>query len=787
MRISHLEIANFRKLVAVRVDLAPDKTVFVGANNSGKTSAMTVLRRFLVDPKGFNVNDVSLGHWRAINDLGAAWEAAFKADGDLPSADLSAFLPQLDLWLEVNKGEMHHVQRLLPSLDWTSGALGVRLRYAPDEPERLQQDYLAIRAKSAETLHAAALGEGLVSTLELWPQSLMDFLERRLSSYCKVKAYILDPAGLVQPQDGAARPQFLPEGAEPLDGNPLSGLIRVDEISAQRGFGVSAPTRPGETGTSEARPGGRRLSGQLRSYYDSHLDWQDTPNVSDLTALAALEAARKEFDKRLDECFAKALTELTRLGYPGVSDPQLKIATRLRLQDGLNHDSAVQYAVGDAGGSHRLPEDSNGLGYQNLVSMVFALMGYRDAWMKVGKPGLVDHPTPPEPLHLVLVEEPEAYLHAQVQQVFIKHAFEVLRNLPALGAATAFTTQLLVSTHSSHVAHACDFAALRYFRRLPADAGVPIPTACVVNLSTVFGDKTDQTARFVTRYLKATHCDLFFADGAVFIEGAAERILTPHFVEERAEFEYLRSAYISWLEIGGSHAHRFRALVEHLGLTTLIITDLDAKDPLTGKAAPPERSKGQEARNATLRTWVPGETSVDVLLDLDEALKALPHPSGYGVRAAYQIPVAVRFPVSAEGFHADQDDCRDHLDDRQQDGVDGGRNAAPVELLANTFEDAVLYANIAFFTARARQGVNATGLAADFQAAAVTAQSAEELAGKAREAIRDGAKAEFALDLLYSEDVNTLVPPEYIRQGLLWLIAQLKRKEDELAPKVAAA
>src|SRR6185437_4786559 len=115
------------------------------------------------------------------------------------------------------------------------------------------------------------------------------------------------------------------------------------------------------------------------------------------------------------------------------------------------------------------------------------------------------------------------------------------------------------STHSSHVAHACDFSSLRYFRRLPSSAEVAIPTACVINLSDVFGGG-DQTAKFIARYLRAMHCDLFFADGAVFIEGAAERILLPHFVEERDTFEYLRSCYISWLEIGGSHAHRFQKL-----------------------------------------------------------------------------------------------------------------------------------------------------------------------------------------------------------------------------------
>ena len=30
-----------------------------------------------------------------------------------------------------------------------------------------------------------------------------------------------------------------------------------------------------------------------------------------------------------------------------------------------------------------------------------------------------------QPIHLVLIEEPEAHLHAQVQQVFIKHAYDI--------------------------------------------------------------------------------------------------------------------------------------------------------------------------------------------------------------------------------------------------------------------------------------------------------------------------------------------------------------------------
>lgn len=49
MRIDFVEVANFRKLISTRIGLSPEKTVFVGVNNSGKTSAITALRYFLVD------------------------------------------------------------------------------------------------------------------------------------------------------------------------------------------------------------------------------------------------------------------------------------------------------------------------------------------------------------------------------------------------------------------------------------------------------------------------------------------------------------------------------------------------------------------------------------------------------------------------------------------------------------------------------------------------------------------------------------------------------------------
>jgi predicted ATP-dependent endonuclease of OLD family len=654
MHIQYVEVDNFRKLQAVRIDFADDTTVFVGANNSGKTSAMVALRRFLVDRSDFTINDFTLTHWAALDALGAAWESAISAGAD--EFDWGGVAPHLDVWLNVPKGDLHFVQKLLPTLDWNGEHIGVRLRYEPKDVQALRQEYVTEKLAVAEVMKAATAATagtvgvddkgvssdanaGLSVTFALWPKSMMDFLSRRLRATFEVRAYLLDPAKQALPIEGVASPQVLPHGSEPIDGDPFKSLIRIDEISAQRGFGLApASTRSDEPPyEGEQRGGGKKLSSQLRSYYTQHLDPFNKPEAKDFAALQALHEAQAAFGKRLAECFSPSFKELEEIGYPGMTDPKIATTPNIKPIDGLNHASAVQYEVptqlATGGFAHRLPEDSNGLGYQNLVSMVFDLMSFRDKWMRLGKAAktIETEEAHIPPLHLVLIEEPEAHLHAQVQQVFITQAYDVLRKHDKLKGSKDLRTQLIVSTHSSHLAHEANFASLRYFRRLPAKAVAgSVPVSSVVNLSEIFGGG-DDTQIFVRRYLKATHCDLFFADGAVLVEGPAERILVPHLVRTRAQFEYLRRCYITWLEIGGSHAHRLKSLILHLGLNTLIITDIDAKDD-EDKAVPPVRDASLKARNETLKTWIPKEDSLDVLLDKKASELISSDTIGYAVR-----------------------------------------------------------------------------------------------------------------------------------------------------------
>ena len=756
MHIQFVEIANFRKLKSVRIDLTDQTTLFVGANNSGKTSAMVALRYFLVDPKRFSMNDFTLSHWQRIKEIGVAWEhseSAEQAAAEAAIADWDGLLPTLDLWFHIEDAEIHHVSRLLPTLEWTGGLLGVRLRFEPVDVSALASDYLGSIAEAKETKDAAiaAMDDGQDFDVKLWPQHLIGYLERRLHGRFTVKLYALDPEQCKKPEDGVAQPQPLPKGSEPIEGNPLSALIRVDEINAQRGLGGAGRTEDaavGSTGNS------RKLSDQARSYYANHLDPTDRPQPSDLMALSAIEKAEALFDKTLNESFAGPVGEVEDLGYPGVTDPRIRISTRVRPAETLNHDAAVQYeisAVGDeeTGSVLRLPEDYNGLGYQNLISMVFRLMSFRSTWMRVGKISRAAGPDARTavmpPLHLVLIEEPEAHLHAQVQQVFIRKAYKILRKHDLLDADKTLRTQLVVSTHSSHVAHEATFSCLRYFRRLPASAKGSVPTSTVINLSNVFGNDTE-TERFDTRYLRATHCDLFFADAAILIEGPAERMLIPHFM--RSHFDYLTQCYITLLEIGGSHAHRLQPLIEELGLLTLVISDIDASDPASGSAVRPQRDVGQMTGNATLRKWLPQKDAIDELLDLPEADKVVTKSSLFSIRVAYQRPVNVE--------------------------VQG----AVTEVLASTFEDALVLENLPTFSV-----LVGTGLIAKFRENIAASANANDLCGALFQSLRTSPKkAEFALDILEVKDPEKLVPPTYIREGLGWLEERLKGKHVEVLP-----
>lgn len=637
--LQFLELCQFRRLSKVQLDIDKKTTILVGANNSGKTSILTALRHFLSDGNSFGAFDISLSQWPKLRALGKAWEVLEEdpttaADSEDKWAEqlnvLHSAMPTLDLWFDAEAGMFHYVAPFLSKLSWKGGAVGVRLRLEPaasvDELKQLAWTYYMAR------LPVKDMG---IDSLA-WPMDLLDFWLGEPRKLGQVRAYKLDADN--SPLAGLKTyvPQVLPVDSIPVERKSLQKLICVDFIAAQRGLGSEEANSQSASGL---HPVGM-FSNQLLKYARQHLNVAKTGHGQRLDLIKAVAEAQQELDHKIQEAIAPSVEEVKELGYPGLHDPQeVRFRTRIQTADLLDHGTAVQYSMQKGSLEELLPEYSIGLGYQNLQSLSYQLVSFKAARLNPEKGA-------PVPVHLVLVEEPEAHLHVQVQRIFPSKAYELIS--PNHKDASGLKSQLIISTHSSHLAHAESFDRLRYVRRIVKTAENSMPTTEVVNLGKVFGDDQD-TRQFAERYFRVQHTDLLFANAAIFVEGVAERMLVPLFIER--DFKVLNSRYLSFLDIGGSHIHRLKPLVEKLRIPTVIITDVDPVEEQAGKQTKNGTTTtnrvavaniGQaslQCGNPTLRGWHPKLLQLEDYKAPSEALLVWNEISECLVRFAWQLPV----------------------------------------------------------------------------------------------------------------------------------------------------
>ncbi len=473
MKISSFALRNYRRLSEVTLVLDNKTTVLVGANNSGKTSCIGALHTFLKSPDNLKVKDISKRNWKKLQTLGEQVEQKFpdsEKRNELSNA-LICLLPSLDIEITANANEAYKVRDILPDLEWRGGALTVRITYEATDISKLCREFTDARGVVAEH-------DGEVS---LWPKNLCDFLEkgRNFSKFIKQKHHILSK------EEEPTTKEIL----QPLKPEALRKLIRVDVISEQRGLGTEDNTD--QKGAYSEK---QRLNKLLREYYDRILNPEDFPETEDLEVLGQQQTLEIGFTERLNMQFKDPFKELGDMGYPGIGgNPTVEIAAKISGTDALQKSSSVRYRF-DKKEEEFLPESYLGLGYQNLIYLTFRLLEFRDKWMRIGKSASSAEKVEDqiEPIHLVLLEEPEVNLHAQVQRVFVSKAYGTLRNHPDLKDKDTgkekpeYQTQLVISTHSSHIIDDIDFKDLRYFRRNDADASVAMDHTSIANMSELF-------------------------------------------------------------------------------------------------------------------------------------------------------------------------------------------------------------------------------------------------------------------------------------------------------------
>ena len=724
MKIQSVHIRNYRKLKNCHIDFGEKKTVLVGANNSGKTSAISAIVWFLKNTERFTLKEFTVTNWALINTIGEKWlEKDSVDDALLSSHQWDNIVPSMDVWINVENGEQYRVNHLIPSLStWDGKKVGVRGQYVPKDVTKLYTAYKEAKTK-ARSLEATEEWKEADSP-ELYPKNLCDFLGKgsNLREYFDVKYYIIDPA--LDPND-EDEVQTTPDNE--LGYNPLDGLIKVDTILASRDFSDPEGQTDSEIDT---------LSKQFQQYYKSSGQEDEELTCEGLKLLGGIVTANKTYDEKLRKTFEVPVGELKNINYPGFQNPEIKIRSKIQIEESIKHDSAVQFAI-QGMEELVLPEKYNGLGYRNLISIYLKLIDFREKWLKELSEGKNI-----EPIHLVFVEEPEAHLHAQAQQVFVKKAFEALCNNKLIEENPWLSTQLMLSTHSNHVVNELDLNCMRYFKRV-IDVGEKIPVSKVVNLSSTFGTD-DETKQFVTRYIRLTHCDIFFSDAVVLVEGPAEKILVPSFLVKAG----LDSYYISVIEVNGRHAHSFRKLIEKIGIAALIVTDIDATDTKVGedgKEIHPSvitaKGNGYKTGNPSIKSWLSGKEQIDDLLALDEKEKLVNN-----VRIAFQTPVNVKW-------------------DKNKDEL--------TEVCPYTFEDALIFTNLELFR---REGLKKMGAITTIANLLKHSNSANELQNKIFKKLESKSgfqKADFAISLLYKDDFVDLVAPVYIQEGLEWMKSYL--------------
>ena len=724
MKIQSVHIRNYRKLKNCHIDFGEKKTVLVGANNSGKTSAISAIVWFLKNTERFTLKEFTVTNWALINTIGEKWlEKDSVDDALLSSHQWDNIVPSMDVWINVENGEQYRVNHLIPSLStWDGKKVGVRGQYVPKDVTKLYTAYKEAKTK-ARSLEATEEWKEADSP-ELYPKNLCDFLGKgsNLREYFDVKYYIIDPA--LDPDD-EDEVQTTPDNE--LGYNPLDGLIKVDTILASRDFSDPEGQTDSEIDT---------LSKQFQQYYKSSGQEDEELTCEGLKLLGGIVTANKTYDEKLRKTFEVPVGELKNINYPGFQNPEIKIRSKIQIEESIKHDSAVQFAI-QGMEELVLPEKYNGLGYRNLISIYLKLIDFREKWLKELSEGKNI-----EPIHLVFVEEPEAHLHAQAQQVFVKKAFEALCNNKLIEENPWLSTQLVLSTHSNHVVNELDLNCMRYFKRV-IDVGEKIPVSKVVNLSSTFGTD-DETKQFVTRYIRLTHCDIFFSDAVVLVEGPAEKILVPSFLVKAG----LDSYYISVIEVNGRHAHSFRKLIEKIGIAALIVTDIDATDTKVGedgKEIHPSvitaKGNGYKTGNPSIKSWLSGKEQIDDLLALDEKEKLVNN-----VRISFQTPVNVKW-------------------DKNKDEL--------TEVCPYTFEDALIFTNLELFR---REGLKKMGAITTIANLLKHSNSANELQNKIFKKLESKSgfqKADFAISLLYKDDFVDLVAPVYIQEGLEWMKSYL--------------
>lgn len=537
MFLSKITVQNFRLLKDFSIDLEKELSLIIGKNNSGKTSLLYLLDNiFHWRDKGgcIHIDDFNLDYKKSLVDMlvkdEVIDEKEYQEDG-----------VRLRLYIKYNDDDdLSNVGLIMMDLDENNYYVVLGYDYVlPYEAYcRLRE-----KAKANADKHKTSIQEEVEKLLD---KSIVNYfvLRRKSIAYDAASNQINENDYI----DLKTRPQFHEDA-----------LISIGYIDAKRQVANKENDKTLSLQTAE-------LFNQLQS---------DDNEVID-NFIQTISESDKKLGEVYNDMFSSVLDKVEEMGGVKPKETKLRVTSSLKSQNLLKGNTKVVYEHTGV----QLPEDHNGLGYMNLISMIFQIEIIRQTFMKGRNGKMAD-------INLLIIEEPEAHTHPQMQYIFIKNIKKLL-NAPLTTKAEYRKIQSIISTHSSHIVSESEFGDIKYMRR----TGNEVIAKNLKDLQNEYDNDEQQWYTFLKHYLTLSRSELFFADKAIFIEGDTERILLPILMKKLDQEELcdedknelpLCKQNISIIEVG-AYSHIFGKFINFIGLEKAVVfTDLDVGHKINGK------------------------------------------------------------------------------------------------------------------------------------------------------------------------------------------------------------
>lgn len=234
-------------------------------------------------------------------------------------------------------------------------------------------------------------------------------------------------------------------------------------------------------------------------------------------------------------------------------------------------------------GNNNIPESQFGMGYTNLMVIIANIVDYIELYNENDINGSVN---------ILCIEEPESFMHPQMQELFIKNIAKAISIL--LGRKGQLDTfQIIITTHSPHIVnskiHSGNTLNNISYLGQEGESNIIRNINDDVILSGKNNDK--KTYEYIKKYLRLEVSDIFFADAVILVEGVSEETYLRYEIDKHP---ILKNNHIKVYRIDGAYAHQFVKLLSLLGIKTLVLTDLDLKRYENEKEVKIQREDSQE-------------------------------------------------------------------------------------------------------------------------------------------------------------------------------------------------